>query len=238
MKTRLALPLCVLVGTLFPRLDAQEVVAGGNRDIVFLVDGTMGSISMVSLRNFIRRFVEPWIIGPNAVQVGVALFSSSPSLQMDLNTHGTKESLLAALGELEPTPGPTVNIGAALDFVRLNMLQPEKGSRIGQGVPQLLLLVTSKNSSDEVERPAGAMKRLGVLTLAAGSREADEQQLRRIALADQLVFMTADFNTLFRSPREMLDALATLTGVTATDAPAEPGGSQHAAHSDQGFVPE
>ncbi|XP_029967970.1 collagen alpha-3(VI) chain-like [Salarias fasciatus] len=225
MKRPPILLLCALIGVLLvelsPELYAQEVIAGGKRDIVFLVDSTIGSVSMVSLRDFIKRFVEPWVIGPNAVQVGVALFNSSPSLLMDLNTHETKEQLIAALGEMKPTPGQTVNIGAALDFVRLNMLIAEKGSRFQQGVPQLLLLVTSKNSSDAVEQPASALKHMGVLTLVAGSRAADEQQLKQIALADQLVFMTPNFRGLFRNPREIVDALSTLTGVTATEAPTE-----------------
>uniref|UniRef100_A0A4W5NVN3 Collagen, type VI, alpha 3 n=1 Tax=Hucho hucho TaxID=62062 RepID=A0A4W5NVN3_9TELE len=89
-------------------------------------------------------------IGPDQVQVGVAQFSNAARLEIDLNAYGSKEDLSAALGRLKPRPGQAVNIGAALDFVRTNMLRADKGSRIQQGVPQLVLLMTSKKSSDSV----------------------------------------------------------------------------------------
>uniref|UniRef100_A0A3Q1GHV9 Collagen type VI alpha 3 chain n=1 Tax=Acanthochromis polyacanthus TaxID=80966 RepID=A0A3Q1GHV9_9TELE len=183
----------------------------------------MGTAAINSLREFIKRFVDRMPIGPDGVQVGIAQFSTVPRLEMDLNTHGTKEAITAALGTIKARPGQTVNIGAALDFVRVNMLQSEKGSRLQQGVPQLLLLLTSKRSSDSVEQPALALQRMGVLTLAAGSRSADEQELKQIAFADKVVFMTKDFRTLFRNPREIVAALSTLAGVVVTEVPTEPG---------------
>ncbi|XP_029968109.1 collagen alpha-3(VI) chain-like [Salarias fasciatus] len=226
MKRHRLLPLCALLAVLcaglLPNLDAQDVVATGKRDIIFLIDSTMGSAGINALREFIKRFVERRIIGTDAVQVGIAQFSTSPRLEMDLNTHGTKESLIAALGAIKPRPGQTVNIGAALEYVRTNMLRPDRGSRIQQGVPQLILLVTSKKSSDSVAGPVRDLQQMGVLTLAAGSRAADEQELKQIAFTDTLVYMTRDFRTLFRNPREIADALSTLAGVIVTEVPTEP----------------
>lgn len=200
-----------------------SVLTVGNRDIIFLVDSTMGSQVINSVREFIKRFVDAMPIGPDSVQVGVAQFSNIPRLEMNLNSHGTKEALTAALGSLKPRPGPTVNIGAALDFVRTNMLRPEKGSRIQQGVPQVLLLMTSKKSSDSVEEPAKALQRMGVLTLAAGSRAADEEELKKIGFAESVVFILKDFRALARSSRPIVDALSTLAGVVVTEVPTEPG---------------
>lgn len=200
-----------------------SVLLVGKRDIIFLIDNTMGSHGIGAVREFIRRFVDSMPIGPDDVQVGVAQFSNVPRLEMDLNSHATKEAIVAALGGIKPRPGQTVNIGAALDFVRTNMMRPEKGSRLQQGVPQLLLLMTSKKSSDSVEEPAKAIQRMGILTLAAGSKAADEEELKKIAFADSVVFTLKDFRALTRNPKAILDALTTLAGIVVTEVPTEPG---------------
>ncbi|XP_040924738.1 uncharacterized protein col6a3 isoform X4 [Betta splendens] len=197
-----------------------EVLEVGKRDIIFLIDSTMGATVISSLREFIKQFVETRPIGPDKVQIGVAQFGNTPRVVMDLNSHGSREELVAALPTLRPRPGSTVNIGAALDFVRMNMLQPAKGSRIQQRVPQLLMLFTSKSSSDSVEEPAKALHRMGVLTLAAGSRGVDVNQMKQIAFVERVVFMTKDLRALTRNPREILDALTTLAG-EVTEVPTE-----------------
>ena len=183
----------------------------------------MGATIINSVREFIKRFVDTMPIGPDQVQVGVAQFGTTPQLEMDLNTHGTKEQLTAALGAIKPRPGQTVNIGEALNFVRTNMLRPEKGSRRLAGVPQLVLLMSSKKSSDSVEGPAIALQQLGVLTLAAGSKAADEDEMKQIAFAESVVFMMRDFRALNRNPKALITALSTLAGVVVTEVPTEPG---------------
>ena len=185
----------------------------------------MGATLINSVREFIKRFVDRMPIGPDEVQVGVAMFSTNPRLEMDLNSHGSKDAVIAALGAIKPRPGQSVNIGAALDFVRTQMILPEKGSRHEQKVPQLLLLLTSKKSSDSVEGPARALQTMGVLTLAAGSKAADEQELKQIAFADSIVFMLKDFRGLLRPPipDPIIAALSTLAGVIVTEVPTEPG---------------
>lgn len=200
-----------------------SVLTVGKRDIIFLIDSTMGATLINSVREFIKRFVDTMPIGPDDVQVGVAQFSNAPRLEMDLNSYGSREEVTAALGRIKPKQASTVNIGAALDFVRTNMLRPEKGSRMQRGVPQLVLLMTSKKSSDSVEGPARALQQLGVLTLAAGSKAANEQELKEIAFTDTLVFMLKDFRILLRNPRAITDALSTLAGVVVTEEPTEPG---------------
>lgn len=187
----------------------------------------MGSQAINSVREFIKLFVDTIPIGPDGVQIGVAQFSNVPRVEMDLNSHATRESLAAALSAIRPKPGPIVNIGAALDFVRKNMFQANKGSRIGVGVPQFLLLLTSKKSSDSVAAPALELLRKGILTIAAGSKTASEEELRQIAFADSAMYSLRDMRVLSRpsspQPREILNVLTTLAGVIVTEVPTEPG---------------
>ncbi|XP_047457590.1 collagen alpha-3(VI) chain-like [Mugil cephalus] len=194
----------------------------GKRDIIFLIDSTMGSTNINAVREFIKRFVDRRSIGPDEVQVGIAQFSNVQKIEMDLNTHGSSETLIASLGAIKPRAGQVVDIGAALDYVRGNMLRPEKGSRIQQGVPQLLLLLTSKSSRDSVDQPVRALHEMGVLTLAAGVKTASEQELKKIAFAENLAYTYKDFRGILRDPTAINDALSTLAGVVVTERPTEP----------------
>lgn len=199
----------------------------GKRDVIFLIDNTMGTQGINSVREFIKHFADSAPIGPEDVQIGVAQFGTAPRLEMDLNTHSTKEGIVGALGAIKPKSATAVNIGAALDFVRTNMLRPEKGSRIQRGVLQLIVLVTSKTSNDSVEEPARALLRMGVLTLAAGARTANEDELRKIAFTDSAVYPLRDIRLLGRlntpQSKKIIHALSTLAGVVVTEVPTEPG---------------
>ncbi|KAF4109077.1 hypothetical protein G5714_010150 [Onychostoma macrolepis] len=213
----------VMVFGLFQKLEAQDALAVGKRDIIFLIDSSMGTIVINAVREFIKRFIDTMPIGPDQVQVGVAMFSTTPRMEINLNSFSSKESLSSALARIKPKSSVEVNIGAALDFVRTSMLTAESGSRIQDQVPQLVLLLTSKKSKDSVQQPADALRQLGVLTLAAGSRAADEAELRQIAFDDSVVFMLKDFRMLLRNPREIISPLSTLSGIVITEGPTETG---------------
>lgn len=180
----------------------------------------MGPALVNAIREFIKTFIDTMPIGPDQVQIGVAMFSNTPRLEIDLNSHNSKESLISDLARIKPKQSAEVNIGAALDFVRTNMLIPQKGSRIQDGVPQLVLLITSKKSKDSVQQPAEALQRMGVLTMAAGSRAAEEPELHQIAFDKNLVYMFKDIRQLQRNPKQVVSALSTLAGVVS---PTDPG---------------
>ncbi|KAJ8410588.1 hypothetical protein AAFF_G00194920 [Aldrovandia affinis] len=211
--------------TIVLETEMTEAYAVGKRDVIFLIDGSqnMGGTLFNAIREFIKKFVDNVPIGPDQVQVGVAQFTNSPKLEMDLNTHGTKEALNTALGKMRVKGGTQqVNIGAALDFVRTQMFRADKGSRISQGVPQLMLLFSAKKASDTVAQQAEQLHRMGVLTLAAGSKGADEQELKQIAFDESVVFMLKDFRLLVRNPKLIISPLSTLSGVVVIEQPTEP----------------
>lgn len=179
------------------------------------------------MREFIKMIVDTMPIGPDGVQIGVAQFSNVPRIEFALNSHATRESLAAALSGIRPRPGPIVNTGAALDFVRTNMFQTGKGSRIETGVPQFLVLLTNKKSSDSVTQPALDLVRRGILTIAAGSKAVGEEELRQIAFAHNAMYVLRDMRVLSRpaapQPKEILNVLTTMAGIIVTEEPTEPG---------------
>ncbi|KAK2892493.1 hypothetical protein Q8A67_012481 [Cirrhinus molitorella] len=214
-------PLTTLSGIIGTESPTETALAVGKRDIVFLIDSSMGTIVINAVREFIKRFIDTMPIGPDQVQVGVAMFSTTPKMEINLNSFSSRESLNSALTRIKPRPSTDVNIGAALDFVRTSMLTAESGSRIQDQVPQLVLLLTSKMSKDSVQQPADALRQIGVLTLVAGSKAADEAELKRIAFDDNLVFLLKDFRGLLRTPKEILSPLTTLSGIIGTESPTE-----------------
>ncbi|XP_037832059.1 collagen alpha-3(VI) chain isoform X2 [Kryptolebias marmoratus] len=210
------------MGTIIIQNSFTEVVAAAQRDIIFLIDSTMGPVILTNVVNYIKQFVNSRPIGPDAIQVGVAQFSSAQRVVMDLNTHDTRESLAAALDNIKPRSGQTINMGAALNFVRENMLRPEKGSRMREGVPQVVMLWTSKKSSDGVQQPAEALLRRGVLIMAAGFKTANVDELNQIASSERVVFSAKEFRQVMRKSREITDALSTLAGMVVIEEPTEP----------------
>ncbi|RVE58535.1 hypothetical protein OJAV_G00210240 [Oryzias javanicus] len=218
MRMFCLVPFCTLLGVLFgglfPKLNAQdpEVVRVPDRDIVFLIDSTMGTQPINAVRLFINEFVNAIPLGPDAVQVAIAQFSISARKLMDFNSHATKETLIAALRNIRPRAGPTINIGKALEFVQKEMLLPDAGSRMLIGVPQLVVLFTSKTSTDSVEEPAAFLKKMGVLTLAVGFRTANEKQLQNIAYSNEVAFMYKDIRQLSNDRDKMINVLSKFVG--------------------------
>ncbi|XP_029104439.1 collagen alpha-3(VI) chain isoform X2 [Scleropages formosus] len=224
------LMLCALMGLAFLGLPlntkAQEALDVSKRDIIFLIDGSqsMGATHFNAVRDFIKQFAQSMPISPDQVQVGVAQFTTSQKLEMNLNTHGSREALTAAVAKIRIRGGTKeINTGAAMDFVRTQMLRPERGSRIQQGVPQLLVLVASKKSRDDVVQPAEQLKQMEVLIVAVGSKAADERELNQIATAQSLVHMLRDFRQLSRNPRKLISSLSTLSVIPihGTEVPTE-----------------
>ncbi|XP_051999192.1 uncharacterized protein col6a3 [Xyrauchen texanus] len=207
--------------TIVIETEITEALAVGSRDVIFLIESSMGNTFITAVREFIKKFIDIVPIGPDQVQVGVAMFSTTPRMEINLNSYNSKESLISALAKIKPKPAVDINIGSALEFVRTSMLSAESGSRIQQGVPQLVLLLASKKSKDSVQQPAEELRRMGVLTLAVGSKAADEAELKQIAFDESVVFMLKDMRGLLRNPGEIISPLSTLSGVVVTEVPTE-----------------
>ncbi|XP_039661145.1 collagen alpha-6(VI) chain-like [Perca fluviatilis] len=181
-RTSLVFSLIVaalLSGIAAQRTDCEKATVA---DIIFLVDGS-SSISpgnFQEVRSFLRNFIEALDIGPNKVRIGLAQYSDEPRQEFLLKDHSDKKSLLAAVERIQLVGGGT-ETGKAIDFLQKQYFTKEAGSRVDQRVPQIAIVITDGESTDEVKEPAQKLRQDGVIVFGIGVGEANRKQLESIA---------------------------------------------------------
>ncbi|KAF7649882.1 hypothetical protein LDENG_00134560 [Lucifuga dentata] len=192
-----------------------ETTPGEKRDVVFLIDGTTAVRSeFPSIRDMIRRVVDKLDVGLDKVRISVVQYSDDAKIEFLLNEFSTKEEVHQAVARLRNRGGNRLNTGRALEWVSKNIYQRSAGSRIEEGVPQFLILVTGGRSSDDVSSPADQLKRNMVAPVAIGSRNADPIELREISLKPELVYIVDSFQNLQRVEQQLI---ASVNKMTADD---------------------
>eukprot|EP00062_Callorhinchus_milii_P019997 gi/632975186/ref/XP_007904086.1/ PREDICTED: collagen alpha-3(VI) chain-like [Callorhinchus milii] len=168
------------------------------RDIVFLVDGTLnfGHKNFAAIRGFVARIIGAQDIGSDRVRVGLVQYSDDAEAEFYLNTYSTKAQLLSKIKQLRPKGGRTLKTGAALDNVSRYLFTKSAGGRREEGVPQFLVHVAGGSSIDDTKQSSDALLRAGVMTLAVGVGNADQQRLSEIALDPSLGFYVKEFRSL------------------------------------------
>uniref|UniRef100_A0AAY5F5D1 VWFA domain-containing protein n=1 Tax=Electrophorus electricus TaxID=8005 RepID=A0AAY5F5D1_ELEEL len=189
----------------------------GKRDVVFLLDGSDGTRnSFPAMRAFVEKMVERLRVSEGKDRVSVVQFSRDPEAHFYLNTYATKEDVLSTVRSLRHKGGRPLNTGAALQYVRDNVFTDSSGSRRLEGVSQILILLSGGRSFDPVDTPASALKDLGVLTFAIGSRASDSTELQRISYEPNYAVSVSDFNELPNVQEQIL------TSVEAISVPISP----------------
>ncbi|XP_023806646.1 collagen alpha-3(VI) chain-like isoform X2 [Oryzias latipes] len=192
------------------------------RDVVFLLDATDATRSdFPAVQDFVQRVVETLLVDEKKDRVSVVQYSRDPAVQFYLNTYMTKDEILNAVRNLRHKGGRSLNTGAALQYLRENVFTASSGSRRLEGVPQVLILLSSGRSADSVDAPASALKQMGILTFAVGSRGSDSRELQRISHKPTSAFTVAEFTDLSSVPQQLLASLEALpidvTPETPTD---------------------
>ncbi|KAL0985324.1 hypothetical protein UPYG_G00155490 [Umbra pygmaea] len=151
-------------------------------DIVFLVDGS-SSISagnFQEVRTFLRSFIEGLDIGGDKVRVGLAQFSDQPRKEFLLKDYTEKSELLEQVDNLQQLEGGTAT-GAAITFLKKQFFTKVSGSRADQQVPQIAVVLTDGESTDNVVPPAQELREHGVIVYAIGVGAIEINQLKAIA---------------------------------------------------------
>uniref|UniRef100_A0A8C3PJJ3 Collagen alpha-3(VI) chain n=1 Tax=Calidris pygmaea TaxID=425635 RepID=A0A8C3PJJ3_9CHAR len=186
--------------------------AGVKRDVVFMVDGSRyAAQEFYLIRSLIERIVNNLDVGFDTTRISVVQFSEHPRVEFLLNAHSTKDEVQNAVRQLRPQGGQQVNVGEALEFVAKTIFTRPSGSRIEEGVPQFLIVLSSRNSDDDLEYPSLQVKQVGVAPMVV-AKNMDTEEMVQISLSPDYVFQVSSFQELPSLEQKLLTPIETLTG--------------------------
>ncbi|XP_045701570.1 collagen alpha-3(VI) chain isoform X5 [Phyllostomus hastatus] len=200
MRTHRHLPLAAVFCLLLsgcPLTGGQQQPAQDSADILFLIDGSdnTGSVNFTVIRDFLVNLLERLAVGAQQIRVGVVQYSDEPRTMFSLDAYPTKAQVLDAVKALGFIGGELANVGFALDFVVENHFTRAGGSRVEEGVPQVLVLISAGPSSDEIRDGVVALKQASVFCFVLGAEAAPRAELQYIATNDNLVFTAPEFRS-------------------------------------------
>uniref|UniRef100_UPI00398E86F3 collagen alpha-3(VI) chain-like n=1 Tax=Pristiophorus japonicus TaxID=55135 RepID=UPI00398E86F3 len=155
--------------------------------------------------------VENFDVGKEKVQFGVVQFSENPRIEFFLNTHSTKKAVLSAIKKLKLKRGKKIHIGQALDHVIRNVFVSSAGSRMEDAVPQILLLLTSGKSNDDISQQADKLRKLGIVLFGIGLRAADRTVLEPMTYSASLAFPVKSFQGLLDIQNRLQQIMKTVS---------------------------
>ncbi|XP_051255377.1 collagen alpha-6(VI) chain [Dicentrarchus labrax] len=182
MKERTSLLFSLIIAACSYGITAQRTACENATlaDIVFLVDGSIGSDSFRDVQSLLNKMIKALDIGTNKVQIGLAQDSDQTYPEFLLKDYTEKKSLLAAVERI-PYRGEGKKTGQAITYLLEKYFTPEGGSRANKRVPQIAIVITDGVSTDDVVVPAQNLRKNGVLVFGIGVRTRNQMGLESIA---------------------------------------------------------
>ncbi|XP_041056055.1 collagen alpha-3(VI) chain-like isoform X8 [Carcharodon carcharias] len=195
-----------------PLVTNEKASVARQRDIVFLIDGTLGMGKAFPLvRAFLIRLIQELDIGPDKDQIAVIQYSHDSKTEFGLNTYASKDEVLAATTQLRWKTGRVLNTGAALNYVTRNVFITSAGSRQDTGATQILVLITAGKSRDDVGQAAFAVKQAGIVPIAIGAKNAHSAELQQIVYSPDFVFVLKTFHTIPTIQQQLISILKSVS---------------------------
>ncbi|XP_061463636.1 collagen alpha-3(VI) chain isoform X10 [Rhineura floridana] len=197
---------------LLKTIEFKDTVEVQKKDVVFLIDGSDGiRSSFPELKSFVQGVVDSLDVGPDRVRVAVAQYSNTVKLEFLLNRYSDKTDVTRAIQRLSAVGGSSLNTGAALNYLISNVFTSQAGSRVSEGVPQFLILLTAEKSSDDVRRPAMDLKTKGAVPFGIGIRNADITELQTISFVPEFAVLVPGVTQLSTLQQLISERVSRLT---------------------------
>ena len=178
------------------------------RDVVFLLDGSDDSQQRFQdIKDFVQRVVADLNVDANKDRVAVVQYSNTAEINFDLRQNSAEDDVLDAVRRLNHKGGSPHHIGAALDYVREHVFTPESGSRLLEGVPQILILVSGGRSGDDIRTSVRMLREIGVIPITIGTTDADTIELQTISHEPKYSLTVTDYEELPSASRDILSLL-------------------------------
>uniref|UniRef100_A0A8C8RRD2 VWFA domain-containing protein n=1 Tax=Pelusios castaneus TaxID=367368 RepID=A0A8C8RRD2_9SAUR len=179
-------------------------------DVVFLVDAStsIGPENFQKVKNFLYTLVSSLDVSSDQIRVGLAQYSNETFKVFLLNQYSLKNDILDQIQNLPYRSGGSYT-GTALDFVRTTYFTESAGSRAQENIPQVVILVTGGESSDEVKMPANKLKARGISVYVVGINVQNTTELQEIANKplNKFLFVIDNYDVLQDLPRSLLQTM-------------------------------
>ncbi|MEE6481756.1 hypothetical protein FKM82_012958 [Ascaphus truei] len=166
-------------------------------DVLFLVDESwsVGEGNFQIIKDFIRSMINSFentqLLGKEGIRFGVAVYGDSIRMSIELSDYETTGEVLLALQSIVYKGGNT-KTGAALAFLAERVFNPSVSR---EDAAKIVLLLTDGRSGDAVEENAQLLQDRGVTVFAVGIKDADRNELVKIATepSEEHVMVGSDF---------------------------------------------
>ncbi|XP_053456555.1 collagen alpha-6(VI) chain [Nycticebus coucang] len=181
-------------------------------DLVFLMDGSnsIHPSDFQKMKEFLASVVQDFDVSLNRVRIGAAQFSHTYKVEFHLGTYIGEKEISFQIDNIQQIFGYT-HIGAALQQVG-SYFQPNMGSRINTGTPQVLLVLTDGQSQDEVAQAAETLRHKGIDIYTVGIGDVDDQQLIQITGTAHKKLTVHNFDELKKVKKRIVRHICTSGG--------------------------
>ncbi|XP_049585447.1 collagen alpha-6(VI) chain [Syngnathus scovelli] len=159
-----------LLQTVCTSMDNQrQALSEKFSDIFFLVDSGLNQAEFQQVRTLLLRLTNQMNFGISAHRLGLAQYGQDIKVEFPLNTHQTNEETSAAVRRFrlrKLQPNEPRNLGAALEYAGSNFFTSQAGSRAEQGFRQFLVVLSGKESDDQVYKQSRLLKAQGIKVVA------------------------------------------------------------------------
>ncbi|XP_069009752.1 collagen alpha-3(VI) chain-like [Embiotoca jacksoni] len=202
VREKLLSDIASLKGSVSPSVGSRSNI---KRDIVFLIDGSDDVRSRFNaIREFVAKMVNSFDLDQRKDKVAVVQYSNNAELSFGLDTHKTREDVLKQIASLKPKGGRPHYIGAALQFVKDNVIVSNAGGRHNEGAKQILIILAGGRSRDSPRGPASMLKAAGVVAFAIGSRTSNSAEMQFISSDPNYTYSVPDFVNLPKIQQSLL----------------------------------
>jgi collagen type VI alpha len=160
----------------------KDVKNGAAADIIFLVDASwsIGKEHFQLVREFLYDVIESLAVGENDFHFALVQFNGNPHTEFLLHTYHTTQEVLSHVSNMSYIGGSN-QTGKGLEYVIQSHLTKAAGSRVSDGVPQVIVVLTGGRSGDGLALPSAQLQSADVNVFAIGVEDADEGSLKEIA---------------------------------------------------------
>uniref|UniRef100_H3AU32 Collagen type VI alpha 6 chain n=1 Tax=Latimeria chalumnae TaxID=7897 RepID=H3AU32_LATCH len=180
-------------------------------DVVFLVDSSrnIGPRGFKQVKEFIIGTITHLDIGMQKYRIGVAQYSDDAHTQFLLKDFKARNPMISFIRKNITYKGGSLRTGHALKHVQENYFNESTGSRLNEGYPQILVVVTSGKSKDDIVEPAKYLKTHDVNIITLGLQNSVFTELEAIG-SPQHVFQLSSTNELSQFAPNVSNVIQTI----------------------------